>query len=101
MPPQKGIGLDNEQCLLSICCGASEQQEFDAIEVIELRTLALALKDNELLAQQGVFGNEVGPATSKVGGSSNRQGKGVGLEPAFDVILNGIEESTAEFADVL
>ena len=101
MPTQNRIGLDNEQRLLPERSGASEQQEFDAIEVIELRTLALALKDDELLAQKGVFGDEIGFAASQVGCRSTCQRQGVGFEPAFDVILNDIDQSTAKFDEDL
>ncbi len=66
-------------------------------KIIELRTFALALKDDELLTQEGVLGDEVGLAASQVAGCANRQGMGVGFEPAFDMILNGIDQSTTKF----
>ncbi|MEA3335862.1 MAG: hypothetical protein U9R25_08110 [Chloroflexota bacterium] len=84
MPTQNRIGLDNEQSVLPERSGAKEQEEFDAIEVIELRMLALALEDDELLTQEGVFGDEIGFAASQVGGSTTHKGKGVGFESAFD-----------------
>jgi len=91
MPTQNRVGLHDEQRLFPVWCSSGEQQEFDAIEVIELRTFTLALKDDELLAQEGVIGDEVGFTASQVAGSANRQRMGVGFEPAFDVILHGIE----------
>jgi len=35
------------------------------------------LKDDELLAQKGVFGDEIGLAASQIGSSSTSQGQGV------------------------
>ena len=100
MPTQDRIGSDNEQRLPPERRGASEQQEFDAIEVVELRPFALALQDDELLAQEGVLGNEVGLAASEISSSSNHRGMGVGLKPALDVSLNDAEQSTPALTDV-
>jgi len=48
------------------------------------------------VVQEGVFGHEIGFATRPVGGSTAHKGKGFGLEPADDVTLKGIGQSTAE-----
>ena len=77
--------------------GSSEYEKFDAVKVVELRTFSVAVEDNELQPQEGVFGDQFRLAAHQVGGCTLQWGKGVGFEPALDLILNSSAESTPEF----
>ena len=61
---------------------------------------AQALQDDELLTQEGVLGNEVGFAASQISGGPNRRGMVVGLEPALDIILKGVDQAAMNLIDV-
>ena len=65
MPAQEGIRLHDEQRRLPERCGSSEHEKFDAVKVVELRTFGVAVEDNELLPQEGVFGDQVRLAGTK------------------------------------
>jgi hypothetical protein len=45
MPAQEGVGLDGNESLFPMSDAASQDQEEEAIAVVEVRTFELALQD--------------------------------------------------------
>jgi len=74
MPAQKGIRLDDQERFFPIPETASEEQEPEAIAAIETRTFDLALKNQELMTQQGIFGEELCVAEGQIGKRSAPEG---------------------------
>jgi len=68
MPAKRRIGLDDKEGFLPPPDPAGEEDEPEAIGWGEAWLLNLAMKDNELLAEEGVLGNELGIAASEIEG---------------------------------
>jgi hypothetical protein len=68
MPAKQRIGLEDEEGFLPTPDPAGEEGEPAAIGWGEAWLLTLAMKDNELLAEGGVLGNELGIAASEIEG---------------------------------
>ena len=60
MPAQQRIGLDNKDGFLPSPDPAAEEDEQEAIGWVEPWLVDLAVEDDELLAEEGVLGNEFG-----------------------------------------
>ncbi len=59
----------------------------------------MALEDEQLVPQEGVFGNELGHAANRIVGSSFKQGDGVGFEHLLDAltcVADDIEDASSE-----
>jgi hypothetical protein len=59
MPPEEGVWLHDREGLLPRSNNPGQQDEQEAIGPGELWPFHLSLKDDELLAQEGIFRNEV------------------------------------------
>ncbi len=59
MPPEEGVWLHDREGLLPRSNNSGQQDEQEAIGPGELWSFHLSLKDDELLAQEGIFRNEV------------------------------------------
>jgi hypothetical protein len=70
MPTEKGIGFEDEQGGLPILDATGEKDEPEAIRLRTGGLFDLAIKDNKLLAEQSIFGDEVRLGASQVGGSA-------------------------------
>lgn len=66
MPAQQRARFDNHQCVFPILHAAGEHEEPETLAVMEVRSLALARENGELLAQEGVFGDQFGFAEGEV-----------------------------------
>ena len=82
MPAEEGVGSEDEQRFLPILDTAGKEDELQAIGLGKewLFDLAVHAKRDELLAEQGIFGDEVGPTTCEVGSGTehNRVTGGLG-----------------------
>ena len=94
MPVQKRFRLHDQQRLLPVGCGSCQQQEFESITISESGAIALPLQNDQLLPQECILGDEFGLASVKVDGRTTCHGKATRFEPAFDVVLNNVEQST-------
>jgi len=68
MPAQERIGLEDEDGFLPPPDPAGEEDEPEAIGWGEAWLVNLAMKDNELHAEEGVLGNDFGIAASEIEG---------------------------------
>jgi hypothetical protein len=74
MPAQERIGLDDKEALLPTPDPAGEEDEPEAIGWGEAWLANLAVEDDELLAEEGVLGNELGIAASEIEGRTEEDG---------------------------
>ena len=74
MPAQARIGLEAEEDLLPTPDPAGEEDEPKAIGWGEPWLVNLAVEDDELLAEEGVLGNELGIAASEIEGRAEKDG---------------------------
>jgi len=64
MPPEQGVWLHDEESLLPRSNHTSQQDEEDAIGVCVCRPFHLPFENDELLSQEGIFGDELGLASA-------------------------------------
>jgi len=74
MPAQERIGLDDEEALLPSPDPAGEEDEPKAIGWGEPWLVDLTVKDDELQAEEGILGNELGVAASEIEGRAEEDG---------------------------
>ena len=72
MPVQERIGLNDDEGFLPMPDPAGEEDEPEAIGWGEAWLLNLAMKDNELHAEEGVLGNELGIAAREIEGGAEK-----------------------------
>jgi hypothetical protein len=72
MPAQERIGLEDEEGFLLTPDPAGEEDEPEAIGWGEAGLVDLAMKDNELHAEEGVLRNELGIAASEIEGRAEK-----------------------------
>ena len=78
------IGLDDVQGLLPESGAARQQHQAKAVSVGQVRSFHLAVEDNELLAEHGVFGNEIGLAAGHICQRGGDENSGGWFSPLFD-----------------
>jgi hypothetical protein len=74
MPPQQGIWLNDHEGLLPRLNQPGQQDQEDAIGVRACGPFHLSLEDDELLPQEGIFGDQLCLASAKIGEGGQRQG---------------------------
>jgi len=74
MPSEQGVWLHDEQSLLPRSNQPGQQDEEDAIAPEERWPFHLSLQNDELLAEERVFRDELGLASAKIGEGRERQG---------------------------
>ncbi len=66
MPAQNCLGLDNEERRFPVLQPACEQDEKRTIEAREARSVDRAVENDKLLAEQGVFDDQLPLASGQV-----------------------------------
>ena len=74
MPPEQGVRLNDDEGLFPRPNESSQQDEEQAIRFREGWPFHLPLEDDQLLSQEGIFGNELRVASAQVGQCSKQQG---------------------------
>ncbi len=70
VPTEQGVGFEDERGFLPVFDAAGEEDKPEAIGLRKGGFFDLAVKDDELLAEQCILGDEVGFATCEVSGSA-------------------------------
>ena len=84
MPTQQSVGLDDVQGLSPELGAAGQQHQAKTVTIGQLRSFHLAVEHNELLAEHGVFGDEVGLAAGHICQRGGDECNGSWLSPLFD-----------------
>ena len=66
MPTEQGVGLHNMQGLLPETGKSGQDYQAKTIVIGQPWALYLAIEDNQLLAQHGIFNQEISPAAGQV-----------------------------------
>ncbi len=66
MPTEERVGLEDEQRLFPVLDATGEEDEPETIGLRKCRPFDLAVEDDELLAEQSIFGDEIGFAAYEV-----------------------------------
>jgi hypothetical protein len=66
MPPQHGLGLDKQQSVTPAWGQSGQQYHQASLVGLEHRPLQVARSDDQLLAKQGVLGNELAPSPQDI-----------------------------------
>ena len=74
MPTEEGIRLEDEQGFLPMLDATREENEPEAIRLRTSRLFDLTMKENELMAEKRILGDQVRLGASQVGnGSENHR----------------------------
>ncbi len=73
-PAQEGVRLEDHEGSFPVRDAARHDEEAEAIAAIEVRMFDLALKDDALLAQPGIFEDQLASGTSEVGEGIEEEG---------------------------
>jgi hypothetical protein len=105
MPPEQGLWLHDQEDLLPGSNQCGQQNEQDAIGVGACRPFHLPPEDDKLLAQEGIFRDQFGLASAKIGYGLQRQrgqerfgptsqARGEGMQAVIQEALESGENST-------
>jgi len=67
MPTEERVGLEDEEFLFPVLDATGQEDEPEPIRLGEDRLFDLAVKNDELLTEEGIFGDEVGFSAWQVG----------------------------------
>ena len=73
MPAEESVGFEDEQGILPVLDATREEDEPEAIGLRKGRLFYLAVQDDELLAEQRIFGDELGFTACEVGGGAENK----------------------------
>jgi hypothetical protein len=105
MPPEQGLWLHDHEGGLSGSSQRGQQNEQEAIGVGACRPFHLPPEDDQLLAQEGIFRDQFGLASAKIGYGLQRprgqerlgptsQARGEGMQAVIQGALESGENST-------
>ena len=66
MPAEQCVWLNNVKGLFPEPGKTSEQNKAETVMLVEHRSCHLTMEDDQLLAQQGIFHNQIGTAAAKI-----------------------------------
>ena len=101
MPPQHGLGLDDQERVLPALELAREHDEQQAIGAGEVRAFDRAVEDDELLTQQEVLSNQLRFAASEVSDGAKRRRVRDGLSQARAGAAGGLQPPVDDRLDPL
>ncbi len=87
MPTQERLWLDDEKCLLPGSYHPGQKHEEDAVRLGTSRPFYLSSQDDQLLTQQGIFCDEFGFASGKVGQCQEQEWGSVGFGPGDEAVV--------------
>ncbi len=73
MPAEEGVGLDNEEGLFPERRRSGQQKKPEAVPIAQFRAFDLAMEDDELVPEEGIFGDEMGSTANRILGGSCKQ----------------------------
>jgi hypothetical protein len=76
MPAQQRIGLHDEQALAPGAHMTGQQDQHGPVDARAARTLGTPSQDDQLLPEEGIFGNQLGLAADKIGQRAGTQAVG-------------------------
>jgi hypothetical protein len=94
VPLEQGVGFDDQQRLFPMRQPTRQHDQETAVKCCEGRVFYLALKDDKLLAQQGVFRDEFRFGPDQIGGGAFDQGRRFG--PSLQVHLSFSHDSVED-----
>ncbi len=91
MPAQESRGLDNQERLFPTANGPCKDEQEYAIRFATSWTFDLTTKDDQLLTEQRIFGDEFCPGASEIGEHPGEKGSTPGARPAQYTLLDPTE----------
>src|ERR671935_30286 len=96
MPAEKRIRLDDQERRFPMSDAASQEDEPEAVAVIEARSFDLTLKNKKLVAEQSIFGEELRAAAWEIGEYPGEEGRvsrgGVGAEEPIGEVKDNAQK---------
>ena len=94
MPAQEGVGLDDEECLSPKRPRPCQKNQPDSVLIAEPGAFDVALQDNQLLPEEGIFGDEVGFAANRIPSRPCNQRACAGFELLLDAVAGLVRNGT-------
>jgi hypothetical protein len=91
MPAEEGVGLHHGERRFPVPGGPCEHDEKQPIGPGTWWALHRTAKEDQLLSQQGVFGDEFCPGASEIGERPGQKGSAPGARPAQYTLLDPTE----------
>ena len=94
--------MNDEKGLLPEGHRSRQEKEPESVPIAESGVFDLALEDDQLVSQEGVLGDKLGPAAHRILGGSCKQRASIGLEHLLDALthtVNGVENVRSEAMD--
>ena len=73
MPAEEGVGLDDKEGLSPEGRRSCQQKKPEAVSIAQFRAFDLAMEDDELVPEEGIFGDEMGSTANRILGGSCKQ----------------------------
>jgi hypothetical protein len=73
MPTEEGVGFEDKQGFLPVLDATREEDEPEAVGLRKGRLLDLTVRDDQLLPEQSILGDEVGFTACPVGGGAEHK----------------------------
>ncbi len=86
LPAQERLRLGDQQGFFPVGKTRGQEEKPEAIRAGKVRLLDLALEDNQLMAKQGIFCDQLGTSEGEIGGSAKEQGRAYGQNSSHRVI---------------
>ncbi len=99
MPAEERLRFDEEQSILPVPDATGEEDEPEAAGLRNGRLFDLPGKDNQLLAQHSIFGDEVGSTACQVSGRGEHQRMARRLEEMKKGLFKRRNQSAEELGE--
>jgi hypothetical protein len=93
MPTEEGIGLNHQERLFPAVSGPREQDQEYPISFAAGWALYLTTEDDQLLTEQGIFGDEVRLGAGQIVQRSNEESAARWFRPPQDTLMDPTEHA--------
>jgi hypothetical protein len=98
VPPQERVGLDDEERLSPRADAAGQEHQQYPITRVAAGPLDTAPQDEKLLPQQGILGDQLGPAPLQIGQRPGERDRGGGSRGSQHPLAEARQDGTAGVA---
>src|SRR5919198_435888 len=92
MPAQQGLGLEEEQSFFPVGETSCQEKKPEAVRAGEVRFLHLPLEDNQLVAEQGIFCDQLSFTEREISGGAQGQGRASRLSETTEGLIQKREQ---------
>jgi hypothetical protein len=99
MPPQQGLRLHHEECLLPGPKHPRQKHQEDSLCLLAGRSFDLPTQDDELLPSQRIFDEQFGLPSGQVCDRSEQKGGGARFHPMNNAIMKRVQAMSSSLPE--